>query len=210
VGVLAAAQFLNTAAGRPWVHVADYEDPGEAERFRALVRQESRRVDLLIVSYHGDAEYIGTPSPSKRRFFASLVDSGAHVVLGHHPHVVQGWETTTVEGGTRLAMHSLGNFISGMTWRLSPSDSPGELPPRGESYLLCVQVLLTGGTVSVQAVDAVPIANYRNERGEMVVARMRDLADGTVRVPAAWASYWAARLALMEQRISAWRAGQLR
>jgi hypothetical protein len=97
-----------------------------------------------------------------------------------------------------------------MTWRLSPSDSSGELPPRGEAYLLTAEVLLTGGTASVQAVQAVPIANYRNERGEMVVGRMRDLADGTVSVSAAWAGYWAGRLALMEKRISAWQAGRLR
>ena len=210
VGFLAATQFLNDAAGRPWVHVVDTSAEEAVERFLSLVRRESARVDLFIVSYHGGSEYAEEASPSKKIFFRRLVENGAHIVLGHHPHVVQGWERVAAVDGSRLVLYSMGNFISGMTWRLSPTDPAPGLPPRGESYLLAAEILLTGGTVSVVRADAIPIANYRNERGEMVVGRMRDLADGTVRMPRAWTAYYAARLAMMEKRLTAWRGGQPR
>ncbi len=198
VGFLAATQFLNDAAGTPWVHVVDYADGAAAGRFLELVRSESGRHDLLIVSYHGGREYASQVSPARQEFFLRLAESGAHVVLGHHPHVAQGWQRVRFPGGDRLILQSMGNFISGMTWRLSPSDPAPGMPPRGESYLLRAEILVSGGRVSVVGAEALPIANYRNARGEMVVGMLRDLADGTVRLPREWSAYYARRLALME------------
>jgi hypothetical protein len=203
VGLLAATQFLNDAAGAPWVHVVDYADPAAALRFRDLVRRESTRHDLLIVSYHGGSEYAPRASPALQEFFLRLVESGAHIVLGHHPHVAQGWRLVGPPGGARLVMESMGNFISGMTWRLSPSDPAPGMPPRGESYILRAEVLVTGGGVSVVRAEAVPIANYRNARGEMVVGKLRELADGTVPLPRQWSAYFAGRLAVLQPLLTA-------
>jgi poly-gamma-glutamate synthesis protein (capsule biosynthesis protein) len=210
VGFIAATQFVNDPAGRPYINVVDCTDEGAVQDFLALVRRESPRYDLFIVSYHGDREYAAEPDPAKRAFFLRLLESGAHIVCGHHPHVVQGWELARVDGGDRLILYSMGNFISGMTWRLDPSDPEGALPPRGESYLLAAEVLLTGGTVSVVRADALPIANYRNARGEMVVGKLRELADGTVPLTKAWSTYYAGRLALMERAVTSWRAARPR
>ncbi len=203
VGFLAATQFLNDRAGAPWVHVVDHDDPGAAERFLELVRRESGRHDLLIVSYHGGSEYAAHPGPGLRQFFLRLAESGAQVVLGHHPHVAQGWQLVHLPAGDCLVMYSMGNFISGMTWRLSPSSPEPGMPARGESYLLRARILVTGGAASVVGAEALPIANYRNARGEMVVARMRDLADGTIGVPAPWAAYYRTRLSAMQPLLSA-------
>ena len=92
----------------------------------------------------------------------------------------------------------MGNFISGMTWRLSPSDPAPGMPPRGESYLLRARLLVTGGTASIVGAEAVPIANYRNSRGEMVVGKLRDLASGAVPLPRQWSAYYAERLTRMQ------------
>jgi hypothetical protein len=210
VGFIAATQFLNDPAGRPYVNVVDCTDESAVQDFLSLVRRESARHDLFVVSYHGDNEYIGEPGPAKISFFRRLLESGAHIVCSHHPHVVQGWELVRVDGGDRLILYSMGNFISGMTWRLDPSEPAVGIPPRGESYLLAARVLLTGGTVSVVGAEAIPIANYRNARGEMVVGKLKELADGTVRLPKAWAAYYAGRLALMERSITSWRGARPR
>lgn len=210
VGFVAATQFLNDSAGRPYVNVVDSTDEADVRDFLAFVSRESARYDLFIVSYHGDDEYAREPGPAKVSFFRRLLASGAHVVCGHHPHVVQGWELASVEGGDRLILYSMGNFISGMTWRLDPSAPAAGIPARGESYLLEARVLLTGGTASVVRAEAIPIANYRNARGEMVVGRLRELADGTVSLPKAWTAYYAGRLALMEKAITSWRGARPR
>jgi len=48
--------------------------------------------DLLIVSLHAAAEMSPWPSPSRQDLCRALIDSGAHIVHGHHSHIPQGWE----------------------------------------------------------------------------------------------------------------------
>jgi len=66
------------------------------------------KVDLLIVSIHHGIEYVDYPSRHIISLFRSAVDAGANLVLGHHPHVVQGIETYK----SSVIIYSLGNFIS--------------------------------------------------------------------------------------------------
>ena len=197
VGFIAVAQFLNKPDGGRFVNVVDFSNPAQVDDFLAFVRSVSPHYNLFIVSYHGDQEYVQETSPLKRVFFRQLLEAGAHIVVGHHPHVVQGYNLVQVNGTQRLAMYSMGNFISGMTWMLSPAQMQGILAATGESYMLAVAVRCDAGGCSVMQTEAVPIANYVNEHSEMVVARMSDLADGTVKLSPAWQAYYAERLALM-------------
>jgi hypothetical protein len=202
VGFLAVAQFLNEPDSGRYVDVVDYQDREESERFLGFVRTASPSFDLFIVSYHGDREYIGEPSARKREFFHQLLDAGVHVVFSHHPHVVQGFEVARVKGSSRLIMYSMGNFISGMTWGAAP-DPDDRLDATGEAYMLSVAVRCTDMGCDTRGVQPIPIANYRNTRGEMVVGLMRDLASGAIPVGASWRSYYSARLARMERWLAA-------
>lgn len=199
VGFVAVAQFLNEQDQARYVHVVDYSNPAQAEEFLQFVRGASPLYDVFIVSYHGDREYAQTPSPLKRAFFRELLGAGAHVVVGHHPHVVQGYDIVEVNGTRRIAMYSMGNFISGMTWSLGPSQLQGMAAATGESYMLDVDLTCGAWGCTVSGADPIPIANYTNERSQMVVARLGDLADGAVKVTPAWQSYYAGRLSLMQE-----------
>ena len=63
--------------------------------------------DLVIVSLHWGEEYTDPPSPRQRKAARALIDAGADVVFGHHPHVLQGVEH--YRGG--LIAYSMGNFL---------------------------------------------------------------------------------------------------
>lgn len=65
------------------------------------------KVDILIVSLHWGTEYSQVPTAEQRRMARELVDTGADIILGHHPHVLQGIEV--YKDG--LIAYSLGNFI---------------------------------------------------------------------------------------------------
>jgi poly-gamma-glutamate synthesis protein (capsule biosynthesis protein) len=197
IGFIAVAQFLNEPDQGRYVHVVDYADPAGAEDFLGLVRDLSPLYDLFIVSYHGDREYVQEPSPLKRAFFRRLLEAGAHIVVGHHPHVVQGYDLVQVNGSQRLALYSMGNFISGMTWMLGPADLRGMIAATGESYMMAVDVSCGAGGCSVQKTEPVPIANYMDERSRMLIALMSDLADGTVKLSPSWQAYYGRRLELM-------------
>jgi poly-gamma-glutamate synthesis protein (capsule biosynthesis protein) len=202
VGFMAVAQFLNERDQGRYVHVADYEDPAQVEELLAFVRNIAPLYDVFIISYHGDREYVQEPSPLKRALFRRLLEAGATIVVGHHPHVVQGYDVVQVQGARRLALYSLGNFISGMTWMLGPSQLKGMLASTGESYMLSVDVRCGDGGCTVMQPEPIPIGNYMNERSQMVVARMVDLVDGTIQLSAPWREYWALRQELMRAFLS--------
>jgi poly-gamma-glutamate capsule biosynthesis protein CapA/YwtB (metallophosphatase superfamily) len=63
---------------------------------------------IIVVSIHHGIEYVDYPDRHILSLFRGAADAGASVVLGHHPHVVQGLE---VYKNTLIA-YSLGNFIS--------------------------------------------------------------------------------------------------
>ncbi len=202
VGFLAVTQFINQGGRCPYVNVADYRDREAADELVSQVRAASREYDVFVVSYHGDAEYSPRADPEKAAFFRRLLENGAHIVFGHHPHVFQGFELVPVKGEMRLSLLSMGNFISGMTWRADPAAPERVNPATGDSALLEVDMLVTGAGAYITGVRALPIANYRNKRGEMVVGMLGDLASGEARLGGAWTAYYRSRLASVQGLLS--------
>ena len=65
--------------------------------------------DFQIVYYHGGKERIHTPEQWKIRASHRIVDAGADLVIGNHPHVLQPRETYN---GVDI-VYSMGNFCYG-------------------------------------------------------------------------------------------------
>jgi len=65
------------------------------------------QVDFLIVSLHFGMTYIQYPSQEGIEIAHNVIDMGANLILGHHPHVLQGIE----EYKEGLIAYSLGEFI---------------------------------------------------------------------------------------------------
>jgi len=86
---------------------------GTPESIRADVDRLRDRVDFTVVSLHWGEEFVATPSTSEQAFAQTLLESGANVVLGHHPHVTRPVEQRV--GG--VIAYSLGNFVSDMIWQ---------------------------------------------------------------------------------------------
>ncbi len=75
----------------------------------ADVKSLKQHVDFVIVSCHWGAELTEQPKPYQTKLGHRLIDSGADLILGHHPHIVQGIEN--YKG--KYIVYSLGNFIFG-------------------------------------------------------------------------------------------------
>lgn len=80
---------------------------GTAESIRRDVVSARDRADLVIVALHAGYEYSAAPNPVQRELARAAVDAGAALVLGAHPHVLQGIE---IYNGVPI-VYSLGNFI---------------------------------------------------------------------------------------------------
>lgn len=71
------------------------------------IHKASRSYDIVIVIAHGGVEHVPAPPTQRQAQLKRLIDAGATAVVGHHPHVPQGWE---IYKG-RPIFYSLGNFI---------------------------------------------------------------------------------------------------
>ena len=82
--------------------------PLDLDRLTGQIRELRGDVHHVIVSPHWGEERFLIPSPEQVEQAHRLIDAGASMVLGHHPHVVQGLE---LRGG-RPIIYSLGNFVA--------------------------------------------------------------------------------------------------
>ena len=82
--------------------------PLETDRVCDRIRELKQAADHVIVSPHWGMERFRIPSPVQMDQARAFADAGASLVLGHHPHVVQGMEMV----GNVPVVYSLGNFMS--------------------------------------------------------------------------------------------------
>lgn len=87
-----------------------------------ILQQITNLVDTfhgpVIVSLHWGEEYLNYPSKNQTLFAHKLIDAGVSLILGHHPHVLQGIE----EYNSGLIVYSLGNFIFDK-WQKNPRET---------------------------------------------------------------------------------------
>jgi len=72
-----------------------------------IIKKAKEKVDILIVSFHWGEEYKKIANERQRKLAKIAIDSGADLVIGHHPHVIQNIEKYK----DKFIFYSLGNFI---------------------------------------------------------------------------------------------------
>jgi len=102
-------------------HVNFFPYPGESAGATGMdeagvleaVKQARAKCDLLVVSIHWGVEYAPAPRPEDVETAHKMLEAGASVIVGHHPHVLQPVETyKTQDGRDTVIFYSLGNFLS--------------------------------------------------------------------------------------------------
>lgn len=197
-------------------------DLRDDERVLAAVRGAREAGRAAILQLHFGKEYSEEPSGYALDRLALLEDAGAALIVGHHPHIAQGfgWH------GETLAAHSLGNFIFdqdrletmlGLIWRVDLVDQapfssavapiyledyrPRPLVGRPADRLLRqvasvsvdVELALTGGQASLGGLD---LALVERRRSETVTVEIGEDGIG-----------WVDLRGLLEPGESLWYAG---
>ncbi|RPJ07902.1 MAG: CapA family protein [Spirochaetaceae bacterium] len=196
IGFIAATQFLNNPQYTPYVNVVDIKSQDRIDEFLAWVKTTASQYDLFIVSFHGDIEYVQTPDSKKQRFFRQLIEAGADIVWGHHPHVLQPYELVKINGQDKLIMYSTGNFISGQTSWLSMDMANSARAFTGDSAIFQVRVTRHGNSSPfIAGVIPILISNYKNPEKGVIVDRTELLAGYAL--PGNWQEYFRTRLSVM-------------
>lgn len=91
---------------------AGKDHPGLAETYdstRAVkaIQEAKKQADLVVVMVHWGIEREDNPNADQTRLAHEYIDAGADLVIGSHPHTLQGFESYK---GKWIA-YSLGNFI---------------------------------------------------------------------------------------------------
>jgi len=105
---------LSAVNGPTW---ADDTQPGtvpfKPDIYLDAIRRAKANADVVIVLPHWGREYSGDISFEQRQAAARMVAAGATLVIGNHPHHVQGVETFP---NGAVAAYSLGNFVFDQAW----------------------------------------------------------------------------------------------
>lgn len=81
--------------------------PLDTDEICRLIKDISNDVNIILVSPHWGRERFRIPAPEQIKQAKAFAESGASMVLGHHPHVMQGFEYF----GKTPIIYSMGNFL---------------------------------------------------------------------------------------------------
>ncbi len=130
---------------------------------KEVFTKASQNSDIQIVFVHWGSEYNQTQSASQRNQAKVFSDLGAELVIGHHPHVVQGieWLDNT------LVFYSLGNFIFDQYFSRQVQE--------GLMLDLSFKENIKIKLIPVTSIDSRVQPKYMNEENQKVF--LRELAD---------------------------------
>ena len=92
---------------------------GELQDMLGDIRRLRASVDFVVVSCHWGTEQMDRPCTAMVTMARQLVETGADLVLGHHPHVLQAVERYQ----TGVICYSLGNLVFDTIWERASRDS---------------------------------------------------------------------------------------
>jgi poly-gamma-glutamate synthesis protein (capsule biosynthesis protein) len=79
----------------------------DGKKVLAAIAAADKKADFVIVSFHWGTEYASQAASYQRALAHKAIDAGADLILGHHPHVIQGLEVYH----DKLIAYSLGDFV---------------------------------------------------------------------------------------------------
>ena len=151
----------------------------QANSIIELMKTAEEKSDYQVVMFHGGTEKIHAPEEWKRRAAHKLVDNGADLVVGGHPHVLQPRE---VYNGVEI-VYSIGNFCYG-----------GHRRPENRTVIYQMKLTIDKDmNLKASASNMIPCYVYTGdinnfqpaiiEDGDPIKQRILDFMDGKIDSP---------------------------
>lgn len=139
----------------------DIYDPVKVEEMNEKVRlADESGVDFVIVMMHWGNEYIPNENHWQQDVTDGLFDSGADVIFGGHPHVLQPIEIRQLENvdgsiRTGVVIYSLGNFLSAQRY--------GDGAHKDLGVMMQVHFKQVDQLAYVEGISVIPTYTYRHD-----------------------------------------------
>ena len=134
----------------------------DEEKMKEEIQRAEKEVDVTIVMPQIGIEYKLQPTEEQKVLYRKMIDWGADVIFGGHPHVVEPAEVLEKDGDKKFIIYSMGNFISNQ--RMERMDN--KWPERG--LLMDVTFEKSNDKTIIKTVKAHPTLVYSKLNGRCV------------------------------------------
>ena len=170
----AIVEIKGVKVGLLGTYELDTHEACEEDMIKNIQSLQEQGAQIIIASFHWGIERANIPNETQVKLAHSAIDHGADLVLGHHPHVLQGIETYK---GKNI-VYSLANFCFGGNSSPSDMDSmiyqqtftleDGELTEENVTNIIPVKVS-SSWEQGINDYQPVPV---EGDTGEAIISRL--------------------------------------
>lgn len=133
------------------------------EKMKAEIERAEKEADITVVMPQMGIEYQLEPTEEQKTLYHKMVDWGADIIFGGHPHVVEPAETVEKDGDKKLIIYSMGNFLSNQRIETMQDEGNSKWTERG--VLMDVTIKKKDGKTRIETAKAHPTWVNRTPKG---------------------------------------------
>ena len=135
----------------------------DEEKMKAEIERAEKEADITIIMPQMGIEYQIEPTEEQKKLYHKMIDWGADIIFGGHPHVVEPAETVEKDGDKKLIIYSMGNFISNQRIETMQDVENAKWTERG--VLMDVTIKKKSGKTTIETAQAHPSWVSRTPKG---------------------------------------------
>ena len=135
----------------------------DEDKMKAEIERAEKEADITIIMPQMGVEYQIEPTEEQKKLYHKMIDWGADIIFGGHPHVVEPAETVEKEGDKKLIIYSMGNFISNQRIETMQDVENAKWTERG--VLMDVTIKKKSGKTTIETAQSHPSWVSRTPKG---------------------------------------------
>ena len=135
----------------------------DEDKMKAEIERAEKEADITIIMPQMGIEYQIEPTEEQKKLYHKMIDWGADIIFGGHPHVVEPAETVEKDGDKKLIIYSMGNFISNQRIETMQDVENAKWTERG--VLMDVTIKKKSGKTTIETAQAHPSWVSRTPKG---------------------------------------------
>ena len=140
-------------------HLSDLNE----EKMKAEIERAEKEADITVIMPQMGIEYQLEPTEEQKQLYHKMIDWGADIIFGGHPHVVEPAETVEKDGDKKLIIYSMGNFLSNQRIETMQDEENAKWTERG--VLMDVTIKKKAGKTTIETAKAHPSWVNRTPKG---------------------------------------------
>ncbi len=135
----------------------------DEDKMKAEIERAEKEADITVIMPQMGVEYQIEPTEEQKKLYHKMIDWGADIIFGGHPHVVEPAETVEKDGDKKLIIYSMGNFISNQRIETMQDVETAKWTERG--VLMDVTIKKKSGKTTIETAKAHPTWVSRTPKG---------------------------------------------